>query len=73
MRFLRCFGDMVLASGAMGGAALAEPFADRGYAVGCDTEGAPLACYIAASGFNLAVMQDGAPRPRCLPPCRPCP
>lgn len=43
--------------------ALAEPFADQGYAVGCDAEGSPLACYIVASGFNLAVMQDGGTPP----------
>lgn len=63
MRLRWWFGGMVLASAAMGGAALAEPFADRGYAVGCDAEGAPLACYIVASGFNLTVMQDGGTPP----------
>lgn len=44
-------------------AAMADPFADHGYAVGCDAEGSPEACYIVTSGFNLAVMQDGGTPP----------
>jgi hypothetical protein len=47
----------------MASAAMADPFADQGYAVGCDAEGSPIACYIVASGFNLAVMQDGGTPP----------
>lgn len=48
---------------AMAGAAFAEPIAESGYAVGCDDEGLPVACYIAAAGFTLTVMQDGGTAP----------
>jgi hypothetical protein len=44
-------------------AAWAEPIAESGYAVGCDDEGLPVACYIAAAGFTLTVMQDGGTPP----------
>ena len=50
-------------AGLAAGAALAEPIADSGYAVGCDDEGFPVACYIAAAGFTLTVMQDGGTAP----------
>ena len=58
MRVVLCGLFLSLAS-----AAIADTFADQGYAVGCDAEGSPLACYIVASGFNLAVMQDGGTPP----------
>ena len=44
-------------------AAWAEPISESGYAVGCDDEGLPVACYIAAAGFTLTVMQDGGTPP----------
>ncbi|MEY4871771.1 MAG: hypothetical protein RLZZ563_1101 [Pseudomonadota bacterium] len=50
-------------AGFAAGVASAEPIAERGYAVGCDAEGSPMACYIAAAGFTLTVMEDGGTAP----------
>ena len=43
--------------------ATADTLSDRGYAVGCDAEGAPLFCYVVASGMVFEVAQDGGTPP----------